>query len=353
VGISFFTFQGISYVVDVWRRDVEVERSFILFAAYNAFFPQVIAGPIVRYKTVQEDFHDPRTSLDSFASGAARFMVGLVKKLMIADIVAPIADAAFGGPAADMTFATAWLGVIAYTLQIYFDFSGYSDMAIGLALMFGIRFPENFNHPYAAHTVTEFWRRWHISLSSWFRDYLYIPLGGNRRGAARTYLNILIVFAATGIWHGASWTFLLWGLYHGALVIVERAIVGRRQIGNGLVRIFYFLPAIMIGWLLFRAPDVATLKSFLTHMVAPLGAGAWSIAPDAALTLTPLTIVTLVGASAAALLQGRYTPLGAFSAAAAGIPARMVRLVVVATAAVGILLYAVPQNFSPFLYFRF
>ena len=279
IGISFYTFQGLSYVIDVWRGTLpKPERNPILFAAYLAFFPQLIAGPIVRFGDVVADFHAPKLSADMFAAGAARFLVGLAKKVLVADLVAPIADAAFDQSGDSLTFAGAWIGSLAYTIQIYFDFSGYSDMAIGMCLMFGIRIPENFAHPYASRTITEFWRRWHISLSTWFRDYLYIPLGGNRAGAGRTYLNLVIVFLATGLWHGAAWTFVLWGLYHGAFLAAERALLGHRARDIPLFwpRLAYSLPVIVVGWALFRSTD---LPGFLQHfeaMVSPFAEMAWT-----------------------------------------------------------------------------
>ncbi|WP_128292138.1 MBOAT family O-acyltransferase [Afifella aestuarii] len=356
IGISFYTFQGISYVIDVWRGEVAAARNPILFGAYQSFFPQLIAGPIVRYRDVAADFRAPSASFDLFNAGACRFMMGLTKKVIIADTAARAADAAFGVANGDVTFATAWIGAIAYTIQIYFDFSGYSDMAIGIAMMFGIRFRENFNHPYAAKTVTEFWRRWHISLSTWFRDYLYIPLGGNRRGPARTYANLAIVFFATGLWHGAAWTFVLWGLYHGAFLILERLVWGR-QAGDqrgALVRLVYLAPVVVVGWVLFKANDLAQFAAFLKAMASPLAGDAWSLAPLMVGALTPLTVLVLLLASAAALAQGQYTPLGVVVAR----PARSrfaepARALFIAATGLLLALFILPQAYSPFLYFRF
>ena len=232
VGISFFVFQGVSYLVDVAREETAAETNPIHFGAYLTFFPQLIAGPIVRYQDAIRSYHAPNRSLARATYGARRFAHGLLKKVLVADTVAPVADACFATGADDLSLAAAWLGAIAYSVQIYFDFSGYSDMAIGLAALCGIDLRENFERPYASATITEFWRRWHISLSSWFRDYLYIPLGGNRAGPLRLYANLLIVFLATGLWHGAAWNFVAWGAFHGAFLIGERILVGREKLAK-------------------------------------------------------------------------------------------------------------------------
>ena len=357
IGISFYTFQGLSYVIDVWRRDLpRAEPNLVLFAAYLAFFPHLVAGPIVRFGDVVADFHNPALSSEMFAAGAARFLVGLAKKVMIADLIAPIADAAFDGSGSDISFATAWIGSLAFTAQIYFDFSGYSDMAIGMFMMFGIRVPENFMHPYASRTITEFWRRWHISLSTWFRDYLYIPLGGNRLGTARTYLNLVVVFLATGIWHGAAWTFVLWGLYHGAFLVAERAILGHRarEVASLGLRLFYFLPVTVVGWVLFRATDVAGFVRHVGAMASPGADNAWALTPGVGAACTPLAIAALAAGLAAILLQGQYRPLGIFvSERPATATAAFGRLAFVIGAAFVASSFALTQGYSPFLYFRF
>jgi alginate O-acetyltransferase complex protein AlgI len=353
IGISFFTFQGISYVIDVWRGEVKAEPNLILFAAYKAFFPQLIAGPIVRYKDVEKDFHHPQLDTDIFAAGAARFMVGLCKKVLIADSVAGVADASFALSGADQTFASAWLGAIAYTIQIYFDFSGYSDMAIGLAMMFGIRFRENFNHPYAAATITEFWRRWHMSLSTWFRDYLYIPLGGNRAGSVRTYVNLMIVFLATGVWHGAAWTFVLWGIYHGAFLIAERLLLGGKAASSQALRLVYFFPVVIVGWVLFRANDMSAFAAHVRAMVSPLADGAWTLPGTVTLALSPQATTAMLLASLLILMQGQFRPAGVVAAGVSGEIGRYARLAFVLAAVTVCTIYVVPQSFSPFLYFRF
>ena len=226
IGISFFTFQGMSYIVDVYKGEVAVQKNPLKVALYITLFPQLIAGPIVRYKDIAAEIDDRSTSIDDFAAGAERFIIGLGKKAIIANTMAMCADSIWQNGAGNIQWITAWVGSIAYTLQIYFDFSGYSDMAIGLGRMFGFHFVENFNLPYISKSITEFWRRWHISLSTWFRDYVYIPLGGNRK---HVYRNLLIVFFLTGVWHGASWTFVVWGGYNGAFLLIERLRRNRRK----------------------------------------------------------------------------------------------------------------------------
>lgn len=286
IGISFFTFQAMSYVFDVARGAARPARSLFDFALYVAMFPQLVAGPIVRYASVAEELIARKTGFDDFVEGAQRFALGLVKKVVVADTVAPIADAAFSASGGDLTFATAWLGLIAYTIQIYFDFSGYSDMAIGLGRILGFRFPENFDRPYSAHSITEFWRRWHISLSSWFRDYLYIPLGGNRFGPWRTYANLWIVFLVTGLWHGAAWTFILWGCWHGLLLALERASGWREHRFEALPAVVLArtltLLLVMAGWVLFRAPDLAAAGSYYLALATPDLAGLSDAAARAA-----------------------------------------------------------------------
>lgn len=351
IGISFYTFQGISYLIDVWRGDTPPERNLVTFTAYQSFFPQLIAGPIVRYADVKHDLNYPRTSAHLFASGAARFLLGLCKKVLVADTVAPIANAAFFS-GQELTFASAWIGALAFTIQIYFDFSGYSDMAIGLAAMFGIRFKENFNHPYAASTITEFWRRWHISLSTWFRDYLYIPLGGNRAGEWRTYINLSIVFILTGFWHGAAWTFVLWGMYHGAFLIIERMFrIG--QAPSQLLRFAYFFPVTVVGWTLFQSPSLSRFVDFMQHMFTPFAKDAFALNPEMIVASTPQALLAFFVGFSGFLLQGMFKPLGASIQESAFGRARLVRVIFIAAAAAVSSIYVLPQDFSPFLYFRF
>jgi len=253
IGISFFTFQGISYLVDVYRRETSASGNIINVALYIALFPQLVAGPIVRYKDIASQIHARLHTLSSFSKGMERFVFGLGKKVIIANELGRIVDTIFELAPDHTTLGLAWLGIASYTLQIYFDFSGYTDMAIGLGLMFGLTFPENFNFPYISRSLTEFWRRWHMSLSSWFRDYVYIQLGGNRGGYAQTLLNISCVFLLTGVWHGASWNFILWGVAHGFFVICEKVSPLKGQRIPAPFKHLYCLTVITFTWVLFRA----------------------------------------------------------------------------------------------------
>jgi len=273
IGISFFTFQAISYIVDVYRRQATVQHRPVNLALYIALFPQLIAGPIVRYRDVALQITKRSTSLEDFQSGVQRFVIGLGKKVLIANTVGAVADHVFTLQSGTLPAGLLWLGMICYTLQIYYDFSGYSDMAIGLGRMFGFHFLENFNYPYSASSIQDFWRRWHISLSSWFKDYLYIPLGGNRKGEVRTYWNLLTVFFLCGFWHGASWNFIVWGLYHGMFLVLERIGLGRLLARLPLVfRHCYTILVFSIGWVFFRAetlPQALEYLAGLTHFGLP------------------------------------------------------------------------------------
>ncbi|WP_406944958.1 MBOAT family O-acyltransferase [Halobacillus sp. SY10] len=267
IGISFFTFQAMSYVIDVYRKEVAPQKNLISLALYISFFPQLVAGPIVRYHSINDQLQSRFVTLEKFSNGVRRFIIGLAKKVLLANAFGEVADGVFATPADELSLVTAWLGIAAYTLQIYFDFSGYSDMAIGLGKMFGFDFLENFNYPYIARSATEFWKRWHISLGSWFRDYLYIPLGGNRGGRAKTIRNLLIVWSITGFWHGASWTFMAWGFYYGVLITLER--IGLSKVLGRLwrpVQHVYLLLIVMIGWVFFRADDFSYSLSYIQRM---------------------------------------------------------------------------------------
>ncbi|MFN0245161.1 MAG: MBOAT family O-acyltransferase [Planctomycetota bacterium] len=266
IGISFFTFQAFSYVLDVYRRDAVVQKNPLDVALYVSLFPQLIAGPIVRYKDVAAQIVHRVVTREGFANGIRRFAIGLGKKVMIANAVARCADAIFAIPAAELTAPVSWLGLVCYSLQIYFDFSGYSDMAIGLGHMFGFKFLENFAHPYISKSITEFWRRWHISLSTWFRDYLYIPLGGNRKGPARTYFNLLLVFFLCGLWHGASFSFVVWGLFHGCFLVIERIGLQRMIEKRAVLRHVYVALVVMVGWVFFRAETLDQALHYLGTM---------------------------------------------------------------------------------------
>ena len=273
IGISFFTFHKLSYIIDVYRGTVQPMQRFSLFAIYVAFFPQLVAGPIVRYNQIADQLVARSHTLDKFFDGIVRFCFGLGKKVLIANVLGRTADTMLGQPAGVLTWGGGWLAMLCYTFQIYFDFSGYSDMAVGLGRMFGFTLPENFNQPYVSRSITEFWRRWHMSLSAWFKDYLYIPLGGNRVSPGRTYLNLWIVFLLCGLWHGANWTFIAWGCYHGLWLVIERAyLLKRLERLPAVVTIPSTFIVVLLGWVLFRAPDVAHALSLLQTMFSPSAA---------------------------------------------------------------------------------
>ncbi len=271
IGISFYTFQAMSYVIDLYRGKCKVQRSFYKLLLYIAFFPQLIAGPIVRYRDIADQIEERSVDFDKFCLGITRFTVGLGKKVILANTFAAAVDRVFAMPDAERGMAVAWYGIVLYAMQIYFDFSGYSDMAIGMGKMFGFDFMENFQMPYISESIREFWRRWHISLSTWFKEYLYIPLGGNRKGTARTYLNLFIVFLVTGIWHGAGWTFIVWGLIHGFFSIAERLFLGKWMEKNPvkLLNHAYCLLVVLLAWVFFRADTLTAAMSYLGTMVRP------------------------------------------------------------------------------------
>lgn len=267
LGISFYVFQTMSYTIDVYRGDVKANRNFLEFATYVTMFPQLVAGPIIRYIDIQKQISERNVDIYGFSKGLERFTIGLAKKVLIANTFAALADSIFDQTNGEFSTFNAWVGIIAYAFQIYYDFSGYSDMAIGLGRMFGFKFLENFNYPYISKSIQEFWRRWHISLSTWFRDYLYIPLGGNRKGKRRTYLNLFIVFFITGLWHGASWNFVIWGLFHGIFIVIERLGFGKilSKLWKPLQH-FYTLFIVCVGWALFRSEDLLSAASYLKTM---------------------------------------------------------------------------------------
>lgn len=267
VGISFFTFQGLSYVIDVYRNHTGVQRNIFNLALFKALFPQLIAGPIVRYHDVEDEIEKREVTLDKVYYGFRRFAIGFGKKMLIANPMGEIADTVFAIPMHGLTTGVAWLGIVCYTLQIYYDFSGYSDMAIGLGRVFGFHFLENFNYPYIASSIKEFWSRWHMSLTTWFKDYVYIPLGGSRVSKAITYRNQMIIFLLSGFWHGASWNFIFWGAYHGGFIILEKTVFGR-LLGKlwSPIRHLYAILIIMIGWVFFRADNLTHALKYLKRM---------------------------------------------------------------------------------------
>ena len=339
VGISFYTFQILSYTVDVYRGEVRAQRNPIDLACYVTFFPQLIAGPIVRYKDIAAQLRDRPQNLDNLRLGAARFLVGLGKKVLLANLLGEVCAA--WRVTADPSVLFSWLYALSYTLHIYFDFSGYSDMAIGLGKLFGFSFPENFNYPYISRSVTEFWRRWHMSLGTWFRDYVYIPLGGNRKGKGRQFLNILIVWMLTGFWHGAAWNFLLWGLYFALLLMVEKAGLPVR----GRV---YTLAAVVLGFVLF---DASSLSSALACVKGLFGLGGLPPVSTQGLYLLKsnlvLLAVAILGATPAPKRLWEQLEAKAPRLSAALAPIGMAALLLVSTACL------VDGSYNPFLYFRF
>ena len=356
IGISFFIFQGMSYAIDVYRGTAEVQQRPGPLALYISLFPQLIAGPIVRYQDVARQIADRTTDLAGFASGVRRFIVGLAKKVLIADHCARIADGIFAVPADELPMATAWLGVVAYAVQIYFDFSGYSDMAIGLGRMLGFEFLENFDRPYIARSVREFWRRWHISLSTWFRDYLYIPLGGSRLSAGRTYLNLFIVFLLTGLWHGASWNFVVWGLVHGLFLVIERAGLGRLlDRAPRLVGHLYTLVVVLMAWVFFRITDLTEAWHTILAMVGA-NPGDAALNPPA-LFVTHSTLVALaigvLGALNVHALVGRWTGLRRTEPHLPGGVRGALEVAGLLLLFVGVAMAVASTTYSPFIYFRF
>ena len=360
IGISFFTFQALSYVIDVYRGDAPAQRNPFRLALYISLFPQLIAGPIVRYKDIASQLLRRHVDLAGMATGVQRFVLGLGKKLLLANTLALPADEIFALPGSELTTGLAWLGVVCYTLQIYFDFSGYSDMAIGLGRMLGFHFLENFNYPYVARSMTEFWRRWHISLSSWFRDYLYIPLGGSRGRPWRTYFNLALVFLLCGFWHGASWSFVVWGACHGVLLVGER--VGRRWFSVDPPRVLrhgYVLLMAMVTWVFFRAETLQGAGSMLAAL-AGFGSGSGlDQYPEMYLTaeLWLVFAAGLVGAmpavpAAVAWFEGVAQRPGALS-----VSLRAAGSLVVVVAVLGVLLLSALQlsasTYNPFIYYRF
>lgn len=285
IGLSFYIFHAISYLIDIYRREALPARNLIDFAAFIALFPHLVAGPVLRYHLLAEQFRSRTHSFNRFSLGCVVFMVGFCKKVLIADTVAPLADAAFSTLVP--TFADAWLGAVAYTIQLFFDFSGYTDMAIGLALMIGFVFPENFNDPYVSRSITEFWKRWHMSLSNWLREYLYVSLGGNRKGFIRTYINLFLTMLLGGLWHGANWTFVLWGAWHGGILVLERYWQQRfgKPLLPGWLRVIKTMLLVMVGWVLFRATDISGAVRMFKGMSGFNGLSfsapvEWHVTPD-------------------------------------------------------------------------
>lgn len=345
IGISFYTFQTMSYVIDVYRDDAPVSKNFINFGTYVALFPQLIAGPIVRYKDVAYQLEHRKESLEQFTNGVKLFMVGLGKKVLIANSMGNLNEAIFSTTDNNGVLGT-WIGLLAYTFQIYFDFSGYSDMACGLGNMLGFEFLKNFNYPYISKSITEFWRRWHISLSTWFKEYVYIPLGGNRRGVKRQIINLLIVWGLTGLWHGASWNFLLWGLYYGLLLILEKFVLKKflDKLPSFLQHI-YTMIIVIIGWGLFKFTTISELGSCFADMFnfanGICGAEAYTLIVG----YLPIIIVAAIASTPlAAKLYSRFSDTRYIWIAEVIF---CLIILVISTASL------VKQSYNPFLYFRF
>lgn len=347
IGISFYTFQAMSYTIDVYRNDVRVQKNLIDFGMYITMFPQLIAGPIVRYADVQDQLADRSVTTADFSEGVMRFVVGLGKKVLLANQMGAVwSDIyALGG---DVSALMAWTGAIAYTFQIYFDFSGYSDMAIGLGRMFGFKFPENFRYPYQSVSITDFWRRWHITLSTWFKEYLYIPLGGNRRGLARQALNLLIVWSLTGFWHGAGWNFVMWGLYYFVILFIEKLFLLKAL--DKLPKFFrhvYALLLIIIGWVIFASDDVSVLLPYLGSMFGANGA----IGGMDVYTLLTKAVLLIICCIASTELPKKLflSAAGAMNEKAAF---TLKSVLMIALLALSMILL-IGDSYNPFLYFRF
>ena len=346
VGVSFYTFQVLSYVIDVYRGDVKAQKSIIPFAAYISMFPQLIAGPIVQYYDVEKQLTDREVTTEKFAAGIMFFIKGLGKKVIFANTVGAVYTEILTADISSLSVATSWIGIVCYTLQIYFDFSGYSDMAVGLGKMLGFDFIQNFNFPYKATSVTDFWRRWHISLSSWFRDYVYIPLGGNRKGTARTIVNILAVWSLTGLWHGAAWNFIAWGAFYGVLLIAEKYVFARViEKLPVFVRYTVTMLIVIIGWVFFSAENLSAAVSYLKSMLGLYGN-------------------SLIDSTAEYLLSENAFSLAVMILCATGVFAAVPRIknfrFNIAVMSVGYtaifilcIIHLISETYNPFLYFRF
>ncbi len=347
IGISFYTFQAMSYTIDVYRDDVRVQRNLIDFGMYITMFPQLIAGPIVRYSDVQDQLAERSVTTADFSEGIMRFVVGLGKKVLLANQMGAVWTQiyALGG---DISALMAWTGAAAYTFQIYFDFSGYSDMAIGLGRMFGFKFPENFRYPYESVSITDFWRRWHITLSTWFKEYLYIPLGGNRRGLARQALNLLIVWTLTGFWHGAGWNFVMWGLYYFVILFIEKLFLLKAL--DKLPRLFrhaYALLLIVIGWVIFASDDVSVMLPYLGSMFGANGALGGM---DVYTLLTRAALMVICCVASTELPKRLFvTAAGKMNEKAAFTVKSVLTLALLALSVV----FLIGDSYNPFLYFRF
>ncbi len=352
IGISFYTFQTMSYTIDVYRGEAKVQKNLLDFGVYVAMFPQLIAGPIVKYRDVESRLHNRKAGLEAVSRGMKRFCFGLAKKVLIANNVGELWVTVSEMSLREMSALTAWVGILAFAFQIYFDFSGYSDMAIGLGEMLGFRFPENFNYPYISASVTEFWRRWHISLGSWFREYVYIPLGGNRKGRARQLLNILVVWMLTGIWHGAGWSFLMWGLWFALALVLEKLFLGRLLAWlPKAVGLVYTMLVVLVGWVLFSLETPGQITGYLGVMA---GMGGSLADADGFYLARQYGVLFLIAVAAATPLPGRVVGELRKSGTGAAIALyrfgeKVIPAVLLLLAIAGI----VDASYNPFLYFRF
>ena len=347
IGISFYTFQILSYMIDVYRCKVKVQKNILFLATYVTMFPQLIAGPIVRYETIEDELVNRKESLNNFTDGLRRFIIGLGKKIIIANNIAIIANKIFVDlNGSEYTFMIAWMAAIAYSLQIYFDFSGYSDMAIGLGKMFGFNFLENFNYPYIAQSITDFWHRWHISLSSWFRDYVYIPLGGNRVSKLRWFINIMIVWMLTGLWHGASYNFIIWGLYYGLILIIEKLFLLKLLKKAPILNNIYSLIIIIFGFVIFNSSSLAQIQLFFNNMFLTTPYLNFSVIEDLGIVyLIPYVIVGILGCTPLAKNIFAKLDKNPFSGILYDIYLLFILLLCV--------MFLVNNSYNPFIYFRF
>jgi len=352
IGISFYTFQILSYVVDVYRGDVEVQKDIFMLGAYLSGFPQLIAGPIVRYQTIAEELVDRQETLDEFADGMRRFICGLAKKVLIANTMAQVVDGILSYSAADYGIVGAWVAMLAYTMQIYYDFSGYSDMAIGLGRMMGFHYLENFDYPYIAKTVNEFWRRWHISLSTFFRDYLYIPLGVNRVSTPRWVLNMFIVWACTGLWHGASMNFVIWGIYYCVILVLERLVWGKYISKVPAVGHIYTKLCVIFGWVIFRAESLSMIGEIMRAMVGGYGLGGAEIPASIVLQRSGFGMQFIIMFVVAVVLSAPVSKLLKKKLEGIGVGGILTDAAAIAALIPCVIELAI-GSYNPFIYFRF
>ena len=357
IGISFFTFQSMSYTIDLYRRNIKVQKSAVNFIAFVTLFPQIVAGPIVRYEDVQNELDNRSITEKMLGDGISRFITGLGKKVLIANNIGMLWTQVKGMDYGELSAVTAWLGILAFTFQIYFDFSGYSDMAIGLGKMMGFNFPENFNYPYMSHSISEFWRRWHMTLGAWFKSYIYIPLGGNRKGLPRTIVNLLIVWAITGIWHGASWNFMLWGVYFGVLIILERLFMGKvlEKIPSFFSWLYTFV-LVLFGWVMFEAVDTSIVNvgemfgqvfSYIGAMFGANGMVMDNTASFAIVNYGVMFAICILGSSDMLKNAADYIRKKASEWIQYGFPVAQTAVMLASVA------YITTSSYNPFLYFNF